>query len=128
MGGADKAYDEALAEASRQRSAILARELDLQGQVSKLQAADPQQVAAGGGVVTEMASQVTMLNTLLDGDVRQLEAWIDNHSEIRKEMATQAVALRSLLRENNDLRKQMATVQRTLDADIPTAAQRLPGL
>jgi len=121
VGGADKAYDAARAEYTRQWTTILARENDLQERAELAKAADPHAKALMSAQAE--GDELNFFEAELHRDQTQLEAWIDNRSELRSTQTLTNLALRAAVKDDKGLRDALHVTQRTLDDDVATAIE-----
>ena len=121
--GEEQALRVAVEEHTRQHSAMLAREIDLQRQLEAAQQMQPRERA----LATHQAQgdELNMLTAELHKNDRELEWWQANRDELRKTQTLKSQALAQLVKGNEGLQRKVGAVQRLMDTDAETASKAL---
>ena len=124
--GQEQALAVAVQEHTRQHSAMLAREIDLQRQLETAQRMAPRERA----LATHQAQgdELNMLTAELYKNDRELEWWMANRDELRKTQTLKSQALAQLVKGNEGLSRKLGAAQRLQDTDAQAASAALADL
>jgi len=126
VGDTERQFQETLGERKRQMSAALGREENLQERAVQAAALDPRMQALSAAQA--QGDTLNMFQAQLDGDVRQLEAWIDNRDEIKKTMALTSAALRTVTDTDQTLKQAAYAAQSLLEQDKAASGEAIDRL